>query len=120
MEILDANVEQNEVRMLNDNSLLMVTILHDKEYAYNVVTYIKDKYIKALGQYASFNHNYSTEWVEYNDDYIVFLLHINSDLENEYEVLKIFDIKEQKFIRASKEELLAIYEEIKKQDVKRK
>ena len=111
MQRIDASAKQNEVIPLNATDSLIINILHDKDYAYNIVTFVSGNKQMYIGQYCSFNYDYSTEWVEYNDDFIVFLSHINSGANSEYEVYHIFDIKNKCSIKAVPSELLRIYEE---------
>ncbi len=120
MQRLDASARQNEVVVLNETDSLIVSIVHDRDYAYNIVTFVTGDRKMYIGQYCSFNYDYSTEWIEYDSDFIFFISHINSNQNRGNEIYRIFDIRNKCLIRANPEELSRIYEEVISQKVKRK
>ena len=118
MKILDNNVKDGDIITLNESDLLIINTLYDSKYIYNVITFVSQNKKMYIGQFCVFNYDYSKEWVEYNDNYIFFLSHINSKDANMIDVLGIFDIKNKCLIKQNKDELLTIYQEEINQKVK--
>ena len=93
MEIIDNKVNNGDVFVLNNNGILVINTIHDNKYIYNIVSFIMEDKKMYIGHFCGFNYGYSNEWIEYNDNYIFFLSHINTQNNNENEVYLVFDIK---------------------------
>ena len=104
------NINKNEIR-LNDKEAIIEEEKSEDGYEWKEVTFKSEDMEFDIGSYYTYNYSYSTEWMEYNSEYIVLMAVyvLGFDEISEPQVNVMFDIKSKSFIMGSSEELRKIY-----------
>ena len=104
------NISKKEIS-LNDKEAIIEEEKSEDGYEWKEVTFKSEDMEFDIGSYYTYNYSYSTEWMEYNSEYIVLMAVyvLGFDEISEPQVKAMFDIKSKSFITGNSEELRKIY-----------